>query len=47
MRMRVGIKHVTPEQKSEVKNKTSFEIFILKGVVLGRYISKIGDRQKS
>ena len=29
-----------------MKNESSFEVFILKGVVLGRYISKIGHQEE-
>ena len=46
MRMHVRIKSVALERKIGGKNQSRYEFFILKGVVLGRYISKFGWQGK-
>ena len=35
--IRFYVKSVTPEQKTDVKNESSFEVIILRGVVLAFY----------
>ena len=44
--MRARVYSCTRNERSEVKNESRFEILILKGVDLGRYIFKIDQQEK-